>query len=83
MTEHEHSCHRLQQTILALVDAGLFLDTHPQDPSALRYFNHMNEALQQATEAYERNFGPISKTGGGNASAWNWVNSPWPWEGVK
>ena len=83
MTEHEHACHVLQQTGFALVDAGLFLDTHPQDQSALHYFDRMNQAHQQAVQAYERSFGPLTNTGSGNASNWNWVNGPWPWEGVK
>ena len=57
----------------AVVDANLYLDTHPCDAAAIDYYNQMLAAYKSAAAAYEANK---------DTDYWSWVNDPWPWEGV-
>lgn len=65
----------------AILDLGLYLDTHTWDKQALRKRQELQAERKAAVMAYERKFGPYipnwNKVKGDN---WCWVNSPWPWE---
>lgn len=66
----------------AALDAAMFLDSHPCDPEALEYFNHYNQARQQALKEYAMRFGPLTLSTVQNShDHWKWVTQPWPWEG--
>lgn len=80
MTEREHAACMVQQHQVALVDASLFLDTHPNDAAALNYFQRMQQLYQQAKEEFETHFGPLTHAYDFGES-WNWIDSSWPWEG--
>ena len=69
------------QASFALVEANLYLDTHPCDAPAMAYFHQMAQAYQTAKEAYEAQFGPLTATASSDTAYWSWVNDPWPWEG--
>ena len=33
---------------------------------------------------YEKNYGPLTLDGENlGTNSWNWIKSPWPWEGTK
>lgn len=50
----------------------LYLNTHPQDASALKLYQQM---CQQSPKLnYACAFVPCTQNG------WSWVNDPWPWE---
>ncbi len=64
----------------AVDDASLFLDTHPDNAEAMRYFLDANMQRRNALNAYQAQFGPLfidSVTGQG----WSWETEKWPWEG--
>ncbi len=82
MTEREHSAHTVQHLQLALVDATLFLDTHPDNPAALNYFQRMQEQYQKAKDEFESHFGPLTHAYD-FGEKWSWIDGPWPWEGGK
>lgn len=66
----------------AVQEANLYLDTHPSDPAALAYFQEYSRLRNQALKDYASMFGPLTiDTAGGCKNQWEWVNSPWPWEG--
>ena len=66
----------------AALDASLYLDTHPRDEEAMEYFNHFNEARQQAMQEYSRRFGPLNTDQVTDSSdEWTWATTAWPWEG--
>lgn len=66
----------------AVVEANLYLDTHPSDPAALSYFQEYVRMRNQALEDYAAMFGPLTIDTAGNCrKQWEWINSPWPWEG--
>ncbi len=82
MTEREHATCNVQQHQFAVIDAALFLDTHPDNAAALNYFQHMQELCRQAEQEYETHFGPLTHSYS-FGDRWNWVDGPWPWEGAR
>ena len=66
----------------AVDDIKLFLDTHPQDPAALEYFNTYSELRRQALEDFAQAYYPLTiDTVPACARSWEWATSPIPWEG--
>lgn len=66
-----------------LDEARLFLDTHPQDQTALEYYSKYGELYRDAVAKYESSCGPLTanspvSTMGGK---WRWIDGGWPWNG--
>ena len=56
---------RVQMYEFAVIEANLYLDTHPQDQDALKYHDKYANLLEQAKAEYEKQFGalnPIKQT---------------------
>lgn len=62
------------------VELELYLDTHPSCRTAIDYYHQTLTALQELTELYESLYGPLTAAGNKSTDAWDWVNSPWPWQ---
>lgn len=71
----------LQQVSFVLMDLNLYLDTHPTDASALRYYKHYQQLREQLLEQYTMEYGPITAGNVNIKNTWTWVEGPWPWEG--
>ncbi len=70
----------IQKYDFAIQEASLYLISHPNDQSAMAYYQHYRDLKQQAQEEYEQCFGPL--TSRSNLSKdWKYVYGPWPWEG--
>lgn len=80
MTEREKLLKQLQMYHFAVVDAGLFLDTHPNDKEALNYFNKAKKLADGAREDFEKKYGPVMMTSTEGHTKWEWALKPWPWE---
>ncbi len=66
----------------AVVEASLYLDTHPTDPTALAYFREYSQLRRQALDDYAAIYGPLNlDTAPTGQERWEWINQPWPWEG--
>ena len=66
----------------AVVEANLYLDTHPADPTALAYFREYSHLRRQALDDYAAIYGPLTlDTAPAGQEQWEWINQPWPWEG--
>ena len=50
----------VDQAGFAVVDANLYLDTHPCDAAAIDYYNQMANAYRNAAAAFEAQFGPLT-----------------------
>ena len=72
---------RVRETEFALVDIGLYLDTHPRDEKAMDYYNKYQQINKELRREYENNFGPLTSNGVDTNDGWTWVRDPWPWEG--
>lgn len=66
----------------AVVETGLYLDTHPDDMEALKFYHECVEMQNSAMKEYSTRFSPLTLALAGNCQKkWEWVMSPWPWEG--
>lgn len=65
-----------------LVELTLFLDTHPCDQEAMRYFTYYNRLKKEKKEEYGSQFGPLTLAQAkGGTQEFLWTMQPWPWEG--
>lgn len=64
-------------------DLALYLDTHPYDLKALSIFRASVQRAEMLSKNYQRLYGPLTIFEGasGNYNSWQWIKSPWPWEG--
>ena len=88
MTEREKALRRLQTLGFALLETVLYLDGHPRNSAALRYYQKIREEYATATRAYEEAYGPVTVMTPGTDGAtrdgtWLWSTTPWPWETVE
>ena len=70
---------KVQQYEFAVIEAKEYLDSHPADQEAIRYFQNASRHLQQQLAAYEEKYGKIA-AGEGEMTRWAWVDEPWPWQ---
>jgi spore coat protein JB len=81
MSEREMSLWKVQAYEFAIVEVGLFLDTHPNDQIALSYFKQYRDMKHKAVSDFTKKFGPITMDHMDNdLSSWKWIQNPWPWE---
>ncbi len=64
----------------AMLEAGLFLDTHPCDKEALKQFEVYRLRYKEFVKEYEKEYGPLTLSGDFGFDGFDWINDPWPWE---
>ena len=71
----------LDENSFALYDAVLYLDTHPNDKSALEFYRRKQQRQQMLREQYIKSVGPLTVDDvDPTCGYWNWVDEPWPWQ---
>ena len=85
MNQNRHSKHQKMTAVreagFCMIDAGMYLDTHPCDGKAMDYFNRYQQMYKEAVCDYEKHCGPLFLTGIDTNDGWTWTDEPWPWEG--
>lgn len=81
MSEQRRMMEAVYTNGFAADEARLFLNTHPNDPEAIDYYQKKVELYHQAVDNYEKKFGPIRPENGVMNGEWAWATTPWPWEG--
>lgn len=82
--EREKLLAQIRALGFALVELNLFLDSHPTNRNALRYFRRYKDELARLTATYEKDYGPLTAAGGDSSSdTWEWIERPWPWESAE
>ena len=72
---------RIHAYDFALLEIGLYLDTHPADTCALNKRQELQAERAALVSEYEMNYGPYVVTAADvKGDCWTWVNGPWPWE---
>ena len=61
-----------------LHDTGLYLDTHPLDQEALRYYHTNREMLDAAIDEYTSYYGPLTMDAVLSKNKWTWIKNPDP-----
>lgn len=83
-----NKCERLEllefidQVTFMLDDLTLYLDTHPHCKKGLEAYNNYKALRHDAKKEYEEKFGPLDRYHVNNDNCFDWIDSPWPWEGV-
>lgn len=72
---------KIMELDFALVDLGLYLNTHPEDNYALDLYNQIAKKADICRIDYEKKFGPLCSFRSCNKkNFWQWIENPWPWE---
>ena len=71
---------RLRKIDFSIIDTVLYLDSYPECKKALAYYNKLiceRDALRKAlAEKCRRPMTSFENVG----EAWDWIDSPWPWD---
>jgi len=62
----------------AIIELGLYLDTHPDDERALCLHRKYARELKELKDKYQKVYGPL--TINYPCNKWRWLEEPWPWE---
>lgn len=80
MTEKERAMRKVQAANFSLVEANLYLDSHPTCKDGLEYFEEHKKVYEQAVKDYEEKYGPLTAHSANSSKKWEWVTKPFPWE---
>ena len=73
---------QINEVSFAVNDMILYLDTHPEDERALRYFADVSDRRNKLMAEYAEKYGPltIDDAAVSSESMWKWSQQPFPWE---
>lgn len=71
---------RLQVLDFALQELTLYLDMYPDCHRAMAKFHALREERAKVLQVLEASGTPITALGNDSHEAWDWIDSPWPWE---
>ena len=67
-----------------LKELNLYLDTHPNNSNMVNLYNQYLSEEKKLCNEYEKKYGPLTTDSLNlDNNSWNWIKSPWPWEGTK
>ena len=69
---------KIREYNFAVIELGLYLDSHPEDQKALCSHREYAKNLKDITDKYQKVYGPLSIYFPCNK--WRWLEEPWPWE---
>lgn len=69
---------KIREYDFAIVELGLYLNTHPEDQKALCLHKGYCNELKELKDKYQKVYGPLSIYYPCNK--WRWLEEPWPWE---
>ena len=77
----ENLLREIQAADFALIELNLYLDTHPYEQRTVTIYKNMLQRAKMLRDTYERLYGPLTITSPHVRCPWQWIDSPWPWEG--
>ena len=77
----EEMLERIKCLNFAIIELGLYLDTHPDDEKALCLHNKYCKEYRDLTDKYQKVYGPL--TINCPCNKWRWLEEPWPWESLE
>lgn len=81
MNERDTLLRNIQAIGLSMHDVQLFLDTHPDNGTALELFKRYRAKYNALVAEFERRYGPLTvDSDASTADGWKWIRDPWPWE---
>lgn len=85
MDDQHELLEQIRAVDFAVIELGLFLDTHPADENALKDFKTLAETHERLHKQYEAKYGPLTMMHptAATENCWLWINDPWPWDKMK
>ena len=80
INEKKELLNKIMSLNFAINDLVLYLDTHPNDKEGIKMHNEYSDTVKALIEEYQRKFGPLTVNFNSNATSWDWLDNPWPWE---
>ena len=74
----EEMAKKLKCYRFAIIELGLYLDTHPDDEKAICLHREYANKFKVLEDKYQKVYGPLSIMYPCNK--WRWLEKPWPWE---
>jgi len=74
----EELIQKIKELDFAVIDVGLYLDTHPEDQKAICLHKDYCNKLKKLKDVYQKIYGPLTIYFPCNK--WRWIEEPWPWE---
>lgn len=62
-----------------LTDLGLYLDTHPQDKTALNLFNETREKYYKRVMEFDKKYYPLNSCHSNKKDTYEWLEGKFPW----
>ena len=75
----EEMMDRIKGLNFAIIELGLYLNTHNEDEKALCLHRKYCKEYRDLTDKYQKVYGPL--TIHFPCNKWRWIEEPWPWEG--
>ena len=69
---------KIKSLDFAIIELGLYLDTHPDDQRALCMHREYCKQVKDLKDKYQKMYGPLTIFYPCNK--WRWLEEPWPWE---
>lgn len=76
--QREEMISKIRELDFAIVELGLYLDTHPDDQKALCLHREYARQIKDLKDKYQKVYGPLTILYPCNK--WRWLEEPWPWE---
>ncbi len=70
---------KIRELNFAIIELGLYLDTHPEDQRAICLHREYTRQLKELKDKYQKVYGPLTIYFPCNK--WRWLEEPWPWKG--
>ena len=85
VTTQNELLNQIRETVFAIVDLNLFLDTHPNCKEALELFTSLAFTLEALKREYTSHYGPLKAVDSANDIPFEWVSEQylWPWQRKK
>jgi spore coat protein JB len=80
MSEREALLKRISILNFSIDDLGLYLDSHPNDKTAIKLYNDFVPKYKALVAEYESKYGPLSTDTVDKNNMWAWIKDPWPWD---
>lgn len=76
--QREEMLMNIRELNFAVIELGLYLNTHPEDQRALCLHKKYVKELKDLKDKYQKVYGPLTIYYPCNK--WRWLEEPWPWE---
>ena len=79
-SEKEMLMRRMSAAQFAEWETHIYLDTHPNDDSAMDAHDKYGKKYEMLKKEYESKYGPVDAMVSPGTHRFAWINDPWPWE---